>query len=64
MPADPKRRLGRPPLAASARRSVQVPVRLTEEERSRYEAAAARLDTTLAEEARRAWERMGRRAAR
>lgn len=62
MPADAKPRRGRPPIAAEDRRSVQVPVRLTEEERARYEAAAARLDTTLAEEARRAWERMGRRA--
>jgi hypothetical protein len=58
----PKR--GRPPVPPAERRARQVPVRLTDAEHARYETAAAATGTTLADEARKAWERMARRAAK
>jgi hypothetical protein len=57
---DPKRRGGRPPRAGVAR-SVSVDVPLTPEERERYRRAAEAAGTSLADEARRAWERLEQR---
>jgi predicted HicB family RNase H-like nuclease len=62
MTDQPKRR-GRPP-RAEASATVLVTVRLTPEERAAYAAAAETMGTTLAEEARKAWARLVRRADR
>ncbi len=58
--AEPPKR-GRPPLAPEERRASRVDVRLTADEHARYVAAAERSGVTLADEARRAWERLDRR---
>lgn len=58
------KRRGRPPGPPEARRSIQIPVRVTRDERARYEAAAAATGTTLSEEARLAWEWLARRVGR
>jgi hypothetical protein len=60
MTDQPKRR-GRPPSAGVAR-SVMVPVKLTPAEHAAAKAAAETMGTTLAEEARKAWARLVRRA--
>lgn len=59
----PVKRRGAPPKRGAAATVIQ-PVRLSPEEQARYQDAARALGTTLSDEARRAWERMARRAAR
>lgn len=54
------RRPGRPSLPPAERRAASVEVRLTEAEKARYVAAAEAAGTTLADVARKAWERLAR----
>lgn len=60
----PKRGPGRPPKTAAGALDAGVLVRVSRERREVYEAAARAEGTTLADEARRAWERLARRAER